>query len=179
MATHISQTERTSADAERDSVSVKKIEFFQRQIASKNPQEFQAIVVDVRSFGLFVELPEIMTSGLVPVNSLPEDFYLFDAAKLCFIGRKTKRRYKVGDRMTVIVTRVDALKRQIDFAPVAGGETFAPARKFSSDSPTRDARRTEVGRREKPYSPGKAFAGSSPSGKSRRTGAGSRNRRRK
>lgn len=172
LAEHISQTERTSADAERDSVTIKKVEFFQRQIASKKPQQFQAIVVDVRSFGLFVELPEIMTSGMIHVNSLPEDFYLFDAVKLCFTGRRTKRRYKVGDRMSVVVARVDGQKRQIDFAPVAGSEVQP-----GDGAPKGKARpERERGRR---HSPGKVFKGKPSSGKARRGESGSRKRRRK
>ncbi len=128
LASHISITERASSDAERDSVMLKKMEFFQRQLAAKKPQEFRAVIVDVRSYGLFVELPEILTSGMVHVNTLPDDFYLFDAARLCFTGRKTKRRYKVGDLLTVIVSRVDAYKRQIDFVPVSESPAVPPKR---------------------------------------------------
>jgi ribonuclease R len=175
LAEHISQTERTSAEAERDSVTIKKVEFFQRQIASKKPQEFQAIVVDVRSFGLFVELPEIMTSGMVHVSSLPEDFYLFDATKLCFTGRRTKRRYKVGDRMSVVVSRVDAQKRQIDFAPVAGSEVHSPDG-VAQGKPRPPHEPAERGRR---HSPGSVFKGKPSSGKARRGESGSRKRSRK
>ncbi|HEX8311918.1 MAG TPA: VacB/RNase II family 3'-5' exoribonuclease, partial [Chthoniobacteraceae bacterium] len=117
-ALHISTTERTSADAEKDSVQLKKMEFFQRQLESKRPEEMRAAVVDVRSYGLVVELPDVLVSGLIHVSSLPGDFYMFDPVRLAFTGRKTKRRYKIGDELRVIVSRVDAYKRQIDFVPV-------------------------------------------------------------
>ena len=117
-ARHISETERTSADAEKDSVTVKKMEFFQRQLAARSPDEFRAVVVDVRSYGLVIELPDVLVSGLIHVSALPDDFYLFDSVRLTFSGRRTRRQFKLGDEIQVIVCRVDAAKRQIDFVPV-------------------------------------------------------------
>ncbi|MEO8351695.1 MAG: RNB domain-containing ribonuclease, partial [Chthoniobacteraceae bacterium] len=116
-AEHISRTERVSAEAEKDSTTLKKMEFFQRQLDSRNPEEFRAIVIDVRSHGLLIELPDLLQSGLIPVSSLGDDFFIFDATKLCFFGRKTKKRYQIGDQFPVIVSRVDAFRRQVDFAP--------------------------------------------------------------
>jgi ribonuclease R len=117
VADHISATERVSTDAERDSVMLKKIEYFLRQLTMKKPDEFRAIVVDVRSYGLLVELPDVLITGMIHVSALPEDFYIFDPVRLTFTGRKSKQRYKAGDEFPVAVARVDAYKRQIDFAP--------------------------------------------------------------
>jgi ribonuclease R len=117
-AEHISATERTSADAEKDSVMLKKMEFFQRQLASRKREQFRALVVDVRSYGLLVELPDALLTGLIHVSSLPEDFYTFDPVRLSFKGRRTRKQYKVGDALQVIVSRVDPYKRQVDFVPV-------------------------------------------------------------
>ncbi len=116
-AVHLSQTERTSADAEKDSTMLKKMEFFERQLAAKKPVEFRAIVVDVRTMGLFVELPDVMVSGLIHVSALAGDFFQYDSVRLCFIGRKTKKKFALGDKLQVIVARVDAYRRQIDFVP--------------------------------------------------------------
>jgi ribonuclease R len=118
IAEHISTTERVSSDAERDSTMLKKMEFFQRQLASRKPQEFRAVVVDVRSYGLVVELPDCLITGLIHVSALPDDFYQFDSVRLSFVGRKTRKRYQIGDSIRVVVCRVDAPKRQIDFVPV-------------------------------------------------------------
>jgi ribonuclease R len=118
-ALHISTTERISADAEKDSTMLKKMEFFLRQLESKKPDEMRAIVVDVRSYGLVVELPDCMVTGLIHVSALPGDFFQFDDVRLSFVGRKTRQIYKLGDALRVIVCRVDAYKRQIDFVPVA------------------------------------------------------------
>ncbi len=128
-AVHISRTERASADAEKDSTQLKKMEFFQRQLEAKKPQEFPAIVVDVRAMGVFVELPDIQISGLIHVSSLGQDFFEFDATRQRFIGRKSRATYQLGSKLTVVVARVDAYRRQIDFAPVGAPEPMATGRR--------------------------------------------------
>ncbi len=131
---HLSTTERTSSDAERDSTLLKKMEFFLRQLDSRKPDEFRAIVVDVRSYGLVVELPDCLVTGLIHVSALPDDFYNFDSTRLAFVGRRTGRRYSIGAELKVIIARVDAYKRQIDFAPV-GEVKEAPARQLTGRPP--------------------------------------------
>ena len=117
VALAISKTERTAAAAEMESVKLKKIEFFQNQLNSKKPQKFKAIILDVRSYGLLVELPDYLLTGLVHVSELKGDFYRFDPVKLRFVGSKLNKTYKLGDIVDVRVARVDIYKKQIDFAP--------------------------------------------------------------
>ncbi len=116
LADHISDTERNAAEAEIESVRLKKLQFFQRQLEERNPQVFRAAIVDVRNYGLVVELPDAVVTGLVHVSALTDDFYRFDAAQRRLIGRRTNRRYRVGDEIRVFVARVDTFKQQIDFA---------------------------------------------------------------
>ena len=116
IAEHISTTERNAADAEIDAAQMKKLEFFQRQLDERNPQIFRAAVVDVRNYGLMVELPEALITGLVHVSSLTDDFYLFEPARRQLIGRRSRKRFSVGDQLSVFVARVDIFKRQVDFA---------------------------------------------------------------
>jgi ribonuclease R len=116
IAEHISETERTAAEAEIESVRMKKLEFFQRQLDERNPQVFRAAIVDVRNYGLVVELPDVLTTGLIHVSSLTDDFYSFQPAQRQLIGRRTRKRFAVGDQVDVFVARVDVFKRQIDFA---------------------------------------------------------------
>jgi len=113
---HISMTERVAAEAEIESVRMKKLEFFQRQLDERSPQVFRAAIVDVRNYGLVVELPDVLITGLVHVSSLTDDFYLFEAAQRRLIGRRSRKRFSVGDQVRVFVVRVDAFKRQVDFA---------------------------------------------------------------
>jgi ribonuclease R len=122
MAEHISVTERTAADAEVDAVQMKKLEFFQRQLDARNPQIFRATIIDVRNYGLMVELPDALVTGLVHVSSLMDDFYLFDSARRQLIGRRSRKRFSVGDELSVFVVRVDGFKRQVDFAIALAAE---------------------------------------------------------
>ena len=116
IAEHISTTERIAADAEIESVRMKKLEYFQRQLDERNPQIFRAAIVDVRNYGLAVELPDALITGLVHVSSLADDFYTFEPARRQLIGRRSRKRFSIGDEVRVFVVRVDTFKRQIDFA---------------------------------------------------------------
>ncbi len=119
IAEHVSITERNAADAEIDAAQMKKLEFFQQQLDQRNPQIFRAAIVDVRNYGLMVELPDALITGLIHVSSLTDDFYLFEPAQRQLIGRRSRKRFKIGDEVSVFVARVDAFKRQVDFAIAA------------------------------------------------------------
>jgi ribonuclease R len=116
LAGHISDTERNAAEAEIESVRLKKLQFFEQQLKERNPQVFRAAVMDVRNYGLMVELPDALMTGVVHVSTLSDDFYRFDAVQRRLVGRRTNRRFSVGDEIRVFVARVDTFKRQIDFA---------------------------------------------------------------
>ena len=119
IAEHISITERVAAEAEIESAKMKKLEFLQGQLTEKNPQVFRAVVIEVRNYGLLIELPDVLLTGLVHISSLSDDFYNFDSARRCLIGRQSKRRLAVGDVLKVVVARIDVFKRQADFRIVA------------------------------------------------------------
>jgi len=116
LADHISDTERNAAEAEIESVRLKKLQFFEQQLKERDPQVFRAAIMDVRNYGLVVELPDALVTGVVHVSTLSDDFYRFDAAQRRLLGRRTNRRFSVGDEIRVFVARVDTFKRQIDFA---------------------------------------------------------------
>jgi ribonuclease R len=63
-----------------------------------------------------VELPDVLTTGLIHVSSLADDFYVFESGQHRLIGRRSRKRFTVGDEIRVFVSRVDIFKRQIDFA---------------------------------------------------------------
>jgi len=119
IAEHISATERNAADAEIDAAQMKKLEFFQLQLDQRNPQIFRAAIIDVRNYGLMVELPDALITGLIHVSALTDDFYSFEPARRQLIGRRSRKRFSVGDQLSVFVARVDTFKRQVDFA-IAG-----------------------------------------------------------
>jgi ribonuclease R len=117
VALHISNTERVSAEAEKDSIQRKKLQYFVRQLRSRNLEVFAAIVRDVRSYGLVIELPDILFTGLIHVSQLPGDFYAFDSMQLAFRGKRHKKRFQIGTALRVRVCKVDLHKRQVDFEP--------------------------------------------------------------
>jgi ribonuclease R len=116
IAEHISITERVAAEAEIDAVKMKKMEFFQRQLDTRDPQVFRATIIDVRNYGLLIELPDVLMTGLIHVTSLTDDFYTFQAPQRRLLGRQSRRRFSIGDELRVMVVRVDSFKRQVDFA---------------------------------------------------------------
>jgi ribonuclease R len=129
IAEHISTTERNAADAEIDATQMKKLEFFQQQLAGRKPQIFSATVVDIRNYGLMVELPDALLTGLIHVSSLTDDFYMFEPARRQIIGRRSRKRFRVGDKLSVYVARVDVFKRQVDFAIAPAPEKSKASRR--------------------------------------------------
>jgi ribonuclease R len=116
IADHISATERLAAEAEIDASKMKKLEFFQEQLDTRNPQIFRATVIDVRNYGLLIELPDVLMTGLIHVSTLADDFFTFQPTQRQLIGRQSRRRFSIGDELRVFVVRVDSFKRQVDFA---------------------------------------------------------------
>ncbi|MBL9207135.1 MAG: RNB domain-containing ribonuclease [Opitutaceae bacterium] len=114
---HLSLTETNSQEAERESQKIKLVEFFERELHKKIKTRFAAIITDVRGQGLFIELTESMTFGFLPLASLTDDQYLPTADSTALIGRRTKRKLGLGDRLDVVVAGVDRFKRQMDFKP--------------------------------------------------------------
>jgi ribonuclease R len=127
VAQHISETERNSDDAERDSRDVKMFAFLNAQLKSAHPTRYPALVTDVRNFGFFVDVTGLGMSGLVPLSGVSDDFYQFDPTRGQLVGRRTRRVFKLGDKIEVQVAKVDTFKRQVDYK--LAGMADAPARR--------------------------------------------------
>lgn len=112
---HISETERNSADAERDSRDVKMFAFLKAQLKDGPLHKYNALVTDVRNFGFFVDVTDLGMSGLVPLSSLHDDFFVFDSGRNILVGRRSRRIIKLGDKVLVQVSKVDSFKKQVDF----------------------------------------------------------------
>lgn len=111
---HCSMTERRADEAVRDALEWLKCEFMLDKIG----QVFDGIITGVASFGLFVELRGVFVEGLVHVTSLRNDYYHFDPVGHRLHGERSGQVYRLGDRLTVRVVRVDLDERKIDFEPV-------------------------------------------------------------
>ena len=120
IADHISRTERNSADAERDSKDVKLYAFLNAQLKSGNPNRYPALVTDIRNFGFFVDVEDLGMSGLVPLSTMEDDFYVFEPGRHQVIGRRTRRVIRLGDTVEVQVSKVDDFKKRVDFRLAMG-----------------------------------------------------------
>jgi ribonuclease R len=117
LAQHLSRTERTAAEAEQESKKLKLLEYFEMQSGPNPSQTFEAIVTEVTNFGMFVELPDFLLSGLIHVSSIQNDFFSFNAAQRSLRGRRSGKIYKAGTHLRVAVLKIDLQKRQVDFRP--------------------------------------------------------------
>jgi len=118
LAEHLSLTEINSTNAERESVKIKLLEFFERELAKTKRTPFAAVITDVRRNGFFIELVESMTFGFISLDNLADDYYQLDPDGSALVGRRRHHRYELNGRLDVVVDKVDRFKRLIDFRPV-------------------------------------------------------------
>ncbi|MBI3189418.1 MAG: ribonuclease R, partial [Ignavibacteriales bacterium] len=111
MCEHSSSMERNAMEAERASVKVMQVEYMKRHLGDV----FHGIISGVTNFGMFIELTDLLVEGLIRLRDMDDDYYIFDERKYSLIGRRTKKRFRLGDKVTVKVVRVDPEKRMIDF----------------------------------------------------------------
>ncbi len=116
-ADRCSTQERVAEAAERESVDLKKAEYMERHLGD----EFTGTIAGVTSFGLFVLLDEVFVEGLVHVNSMMDDYYTFHQDSYRLVGERSRRSFRLGDRVAVRVSRVDKLERLIDFVLLDSG----------------------------------------------------------
>ena len=113
VAKQSSQMERRADEAERETIKLKKCEYMAKHIG----EEFEGVISGVTEWGFFVELPNTV-EGLVRVTELKDDFYQFYEDTYELVGEATNKRYKLGQKVKVVVESTDKLMRTIDFALV-------------------------------------------------------------
>ena len=82
--------------------------------------EYEGVITGVTNFGVFVQLPELQIDGLVHVTSLQNDYYRFEPGSQSLIGDRSGTQYRLGDRLTIVVSRVDLETKRIDFQLATG-----------------------------------------------------------
>jgi ribonuclease R len=112
IASETSITERRAADAERELVEWKKVRFMQDRVG----EEFEAMVLNPAKYGLFVELKDLFVEGLVPIETLVTDRFTYRENTREIAGVNSGRVYRAGDQVRVILDRVLALERKLQFA---------------------------------------------------------------
>ncbi|MFI5221479.1 MAG: RNB domain-containing ribonuclease, partial [Bacteroidia bacterium] len=137
MCKHSSEMEVKAAEAERASVRYKQVEYIKEFIG----HEFQGIISGVTEWGMFVEITEYKCEGLIRLSNLADDFYEYDEYNLCIIGRRTRKKYQLGDIVEVIVKNADIVKRQVDLDIV--GNVIVSRNLKKPDRNRKDRRRNE------------------------------------
>ena len=112
IADECSQSERRAADAERELVEWKKVKFMAERVG----EEFEALIISTAKYGLFVELADLFIEGLVPIDTLPGDTYTYQENVRKIVGKHSRREFSIGDKVRVILDRVDANERKLQFS---------------------------------------------------------------
>jgi ribonuclease R len=114
---HLTERERVAQEAEQDLEGLKKAALMRERTG----EIFHGLITGVQSYGLFVEIEELLVEGLVHVSSLKDDWYEYRSRQQTLVGRKNRKQYRLGDRIEVQVKSVDYYRQQIDLLAVGGG----------------------------------------------------------
>jgi ribonuclease R len=125
IADESSQSERRADEAERELMEWKKAKFMQDRIG----EDFDGLIVSVTKFGFFVELTELFVEGLVPLNTLNDDHYTFRENTREIIGQHSRKAYRLGQKVRVLVDRIDPVEKKIQFALIEEQPRRASTRK--------------------------------------------------
>jgi ribonuclease R len=112
IAEESSMSERRADDAERDLMEWKKVKFMQDRVG----EDFDGLVTSVTKFGFFVELTDLFVEGLVPLNTLTDDRYTYHENTREIIGQRSRKTYHLGQKIRVLVDRIDPVEKKIQFA---------------------------------------------------------------
>jgi ribonuclease R len=129
IAEESSQSERRADDAERELMEWKKAKFMQDRIG----EDFDGLITSVTKFGFFVELTDLFVEGLVPLNTLTDDYYTYHDNTRQIIGQRSRKTYRLGQKIRVLVDRIDPVEKKIQFAVIddAPPKSQRPAHKKS------------------------------------------------
>jgi ribonuclease R len=114
IAEESSQSERRADDAERELMEWKKVKFMQERLG----EDFNGLITSVTKFGFFVELTDLFVEGLVPLNTLIDDRYTYHENTREIIGQHSRKTYRIGQQLRVLVDRIDPVEKKVNFAVV-------------------------------------------------------------
>lgn len=111
LSSHSSEMEKLASDAERASIKFKQAEYMSERVG----QEFDGVISGVAEWGVFVEESETKCEGLIRMSDLGSDYFMFEKEKYRIIGKNTKVRYTLGDKIRIRVKSVDIERKSIDY----------------------------------------------------------------
>ena len=176
IADSCSLTERRAAEAERELVEWKKARFMESRVG----EEFDGLIISAARYGLFVELADLFVEGMIPLDTLPGDHYVYYENVRKVIGQRTRREFAIGDSVRVSLDRVDPLERKLQFSLMAStgssrGRTRATAPKREAAEEVRQPRFEGKSEKRKLRAPMRKVKGAGPGkGKGKHKGKGKR-----
>ena len=111
-AEHTSETERRAERSERELLQWKKVRF----LADRIGETFSGHITGVQPFGMFVQITDYYVDGLIPIRSLTDDYYVFEARDHALRGERSGRRFRIADPVEVVLTGVSERHRRLDLA---------------------------------------------------------------
>ena len=108
---HCSAQEQVAANAERASIKYKQVEFMTEHI----DEEFDAVISGVTEWGIYAEITENKCEGMIPLRTLQDDYYEYDDANYCLVGRRHHHKYTIGDPLRIRIVRANLDRKQLDF----------------------------------------------------------------
>ena len=145
---HCSMTERRADEATREVIRLLKAQYMQSRVG----EEFDGIISGVTEFGIFVELSEVFVDGLVHITALGNDYFHFEPKHHRLIGERTRRTFRLGDKLRIRVVRVDLDEAKIDFELTddgAGGGAGGSTGKHRGDKKEPQGQQRQGRHREK------------------------------
>lgn len=143
IAQHCSETERTAADAESESLQEQRIAYYAARLAARDLGPHKALITGVIPRGALVEMEESLQRGLIPLFALPSDRYSVDMERGCISGRNKRNQFRVGTRVEVELLRVDEARRLVDFSLIS---SEAPPR---FDLPHKKNKKTNIAKKRR------------------------------
>ncbi len=135
---HSTEQEINASEAERASIKYKQVQY----LAERKDEIFKGVISGVTEWGIFVEISENKCEGMIRLRDLNDDYYEFDPSNFCITGHRTKRKFSLGDDITVAIKSADPVKKQIDFilyeefprSPISPFKRSDKQRKFKEKS---------------------------------------------
>jgi ribonuclease R len=125
IAQETSQAERRAAEAERELIEWKKLKFMRDRVG----EDFDAMILNATKYGLFVELDNLFVEGLVPIDSLLDDHYTYRENTREILGSRNHRKYFMGQRVRVVLDRIDSIQKRLQFSLIAEDLSDSPPKK--------------------------------------------------
>ena len=159
VATESSENERRASEAERELVEWKKLKFMRDRVG----EDFSAMILSATKYGLFVELDDLFVEGLVPIQglgALDNDYYTYRENTREIIGERWGRRFRIGQRVRVLLELVDSVQKRLQFAILLneGEEQQALGLKAQGKNKPRDTKLSKAAKKKNAASSIPAFA---------------------